>query len=409
MSRCLLALGIASVLAMGAAWCPIHLPVLRVAGWIAGLVAGELAPQVALLQLAVAALLVARNGHRSRAGRVGLGLLLVSWIGLGAFYATGTQAAPAMERALREAFGSAWATRTQSDRQKDFPPSSMTRALQVIQRWHPDVELLTNISYGRVGAHELLLDIYRHPSRPPGSPVLMFLHGGGWVLGQKRGQGLPLMLHMARRGWTCVSASYRLSPAATFPDHLLDAKRALIWIREHAREYGADPGFVAVAGDSAGGHLAALVALTPNRAEYQPGHELIDTTVQACVPVYAPFDMGARIRPIPGYAFQYLVQELVMKSTPARSPEDFDRASPITEVGPHAPPFLVVQGEHDSLVPVDHAREFSVALRARSRSPVGLAVVPYAQHAFDLIPSLRTQEVVRGIAQFLEELRGRRR
>jgi acetyl esterase/lipase len=225
------------------------------------------------------------------------------------------------------------------------------------------------------------------------------------VLGGKRGQGLPLMLHMARRGWICVSATYRLSPAATFPDHLLDAKRALVWIREHGAEYGADPSFVAVTGGSAGGHLAALLALTANQPALQPGCERVDTRVQACVPVYGVFDLSRRIHPIEGAMFRRLVDGMLMKTTPERSPDAFARASPAALVHPEAPPFLIVQGELDSMVPAGHARDFHAVLRATSRAPVALAIVPHAQHAFDVFPSLRTQEVVHGVARFLDAVR----
>jgi len=71
-----------------------------------------------------------------------------------------------------------------------------------------------------------------------------------------------MMLRMAAQGWVCVSADYRLSPHATFPDHLVDLKRALAWVRSHVAEYGGNPDFIVVAGQSAGGHLASLVALT---------------------------------------------------------------------------------------------------------------------------------------------------
>ena len=78
----------------------------------------------------------------------------------------------------------------------------------------------------------------------------------------KHEQALPLMNHLAARGWVCVAANYRLSPRATFPDHLIDLKRALAWIREHIAEFGGDPGFVAATGGSAGGHLSSLLSLT---------------------------------------------------------------------------------------------------------------------------------------------------
>ena len=111
------------------------------------------------------------------------------------------------------------------------------------------------------------------PTRRTAAPVLVYIHGGAWVIGDKREQGLPLLHELARRGWVTVTINYRLSPRATWPDHIVDCKRALVWVREHIAEYGGDPGFIAVSGGSAGGHLCALLALTPGDHDFQPGFE----------------------------------------------------------------------------------------------------------------------------------------
>ena len=92
-------------------------------------------------------------------------------------------------------------------------------------------------------------------------------------------------------GWVGFNIDYRLSPAATFPDHLVDVKRAIAWVREHAAEYGADPDFVCLTGGSAGGHLCALAALTADDPAYQPGFEDADTSVAAAVPFYGVYDL----------------------------------------------------------------------------------------------------------------------
>ncbi len=88
----------------------------------------------------------------------------------------------------------------------------------------------------------------------------------------------------------CVAINYRLSPRATWPAHIVDCKRAVAWVREHIAEYGGDPGFIAVSGGSAGGHLSSLLALTPNQPEWQPGFEDMDTSVDACLPFYGVYD-----------------------------------------------------------------------------------------------------------------------
>ena len=84
----------------------------------------------------------------------------------------------------------------------------------------------------------------------------------------------------------CVSANYRLFPAAKFPDPLIDVKRVIAWVREHGRAYGADPTAVFLAGSSAGGHLASMAALTPNQPGFQPGFADTDTSVAGAVSLY---------------------------------------------------------------------------------------------------------------------------
>ena len=78
---------------------------------------------------------------------------------------------------------------------------------------------------------------------------MVYIHGGAWMIGDKREQGKPMMYELVARGWVCVAINYRLSPKATWPDHIVDAKRAVAWVKEHIAEYGGDPSFVAVSGD----------------------------------------------------------------------------------------------------------------------------------------------------------------
>jgi acetyl esterase/lipase len=106
------------------------------------------------------------------------------------------------------------------------------------------------------------------PPRP--APILLNVHGGGWVLGHSSYSSLPLLYEFARAGWLVATVNYRLAPHATFPAMLCDVKAAVFWLRLHAAELRADPGCIAVAGDSAGGHLALLVGFTGNVPRYQP-------------------------------------------------------------------------------------------------------------------------------------------
>ena len=210
------------------------------------------------------------------------------------------------------------------------------------------------------------------------------------------------MMHMAARGWVCIAINYRLSPRDPFPAHIVDVKRAIAWVREHVAEHGGNPGFLALTGGSAGGHLTALAALTPNDPEYQPGFEDADTTVQAAVPFYGVYDLAGSIGTRRAIQMRdRFVGPRVLFGDPQDDLEPFEKASPILRVGRDAPPMLVIHGARDSLVEVEQARQFVLRLRAVSDQPVAYAELPGTQHAFDVFPSIRSAAVVRGVDRFL--------
>jgi acetyl esterase/lipase len=214
------------------------------------------------------------------------------------------------------------------------------------------------------------------------------------------------MNYLASRGWVCVTANYRLSPKATWPDHIIDVKSALIWTKQHIHEYGGDPGFIAVTGGSAGGHLSSLLALTPNKPEWQPWQEDFDTSVQACVPHYGVYDM-ADILQLRGGVRQrdMFLGPSVFKSKYSDDPAPYLDASPLEHVNADAPPFLVVHGANDSLASVEEARVFVERLRAVSKETVTYIELPGTQHAFDVFHSLTSATVVRGVGRWLEQVR----
>ena len=179
-------------------------------------------------------------------------------------------------------------------------------------------------------------------------------------------------------------------------------KRALVWIREHAREYGADPNFICVTGGSAGGHLTALTALSVNDPAFQPGFENADTSVSAAVPFYGVYDFLDRAKIRGKASMADFVAKHVFQSRPEDNPEFWDALCPQTRVGAHAPPFFVVQGTHDTLVFVEEAREFVRALREKSQAAVHYLELQGAQHAFDVFHSVRSQYAVRAVTAFLE-------
>jgi acetyl esterase/lipase len=207
----------------------------------------------------------------------------------------------------------------------------------------------------------------------------------------------------------CVTFNYRLSPKASWPDHLVDCKRAIAWVRAHIEEFGGDPGFIAVSGASAGGHLCSLLALTPGESSWQPGFEEEDTSVDACLPFYGVYDLTGDPggMGISGPEFLRFVEKRVLQVSASDHPEVFERASPDRWANAAAPPMLVFHGTNDSLVPVEVARRFVDRLRGSSRAPVAYVELERTQHAFDVLASIRCGHTTRGAVRFLEGVRQR--
>jgi acetyl esterase/lipase len=375
---------------------------LAIPSFFAGWLTSELAPQNLMVTAAASqALVIAKRDKLTRADKVALGLNAVSAAGLAALISQGLRVKGIVEQALAEALGSDYLA------QLDPAPTKAdltTPWRQVLAPWrtgHADVKRTKNIAYtgGENAGRRERLDVYEPQEAGRGRPVLLQIHGGGWCTGKKDEQGLPLMNYLAARGWVCVAPNYPLSPKATWPDHLIAVKRSLAWIRENIAEYGGDPSFVAVTGGSAGGHLAAMMALTPNEPRYQPGFEDVDTSVQACVPIYGAYDLANVLETKGGEReFRHFLAPTLFKS---RNREFARSATPLTLARPDAPPFFVVHGTHDSLVNVDEARELVRRLRERSTSAVAYAELPGAQHAFDVFASIRSAHVIRGVERFL--------
>lgn len=363
------------------------------AGWLSA----ELAPHLLAVTAADAGYRIARRGVRAE--RHNLALAALAAAGYLALMARGQGARHEVEDALREAIGDYHAHLPfVPDPQLAVPWRSLVNPFTMS---HVDVATTRRLPYAE-GGRRFELDVYRHRDAPAESPVLLQIHGGGWVLGQKEQQGVPLMMRMAARGWTCVAINYPLSPRARWPEHIVAVKQAIAWIHEHIGEYGGDPSFLAVTGGSAGGHLAALAALTANDPAFQPGFESVDTTVQACVPHYGVYDFtdesGTRASKV---RLRRLLRRWVMPDE-ASYPEDYRAASPLFRVHADAPPFFVLHGTNDSLVPIVDARAFVDALREVSKQPVAYAELRGAQHAYDVFPSIRAAHVVRGVERFLE-------
>jgi len=242
------------------------------------------------------------------------------------------------------------------------------------------------------GCRPLQLDLWVPATAAP-APLVVYIHGGGWMFGDRR--YLPETLRpnqlfdaMLDAGLAVATIDYRHALEAKFPAQLQDAKAAVRYLRAHAGELGISTERIGVMGESAGGHLAALVGLTAHRADLEGDHGVVgpSSAVDAVVDWYGPADMETMPRqtPPPEVAAQ-LPSELL---TP---PEDhllagLDQqstadASPITHVTPDAPPFLLVHGTADWLVPYAQSELLADALTAVG-VPARLVPVDGAEHIF---------------------------
>ena len=282
-----------------------------------------------------------------------IGLVVVDVLILARLAVRARSARPVLSAALENAFGSGAAPRYTR-------PAWWRIALLPIVSWRPDVRRIRNRRYGpsRRGNR---LDVYvsrRHHGA--GAPVLVYLHGGAFMMGNKMLGARPLLYRLAGRGWVCISVDYRLFRVG-YQDQLADVRSAITWTRANAEVYGGALNAVFVAGGSSGANLAATAALS--------GSE-----VRGVITFYGYYgDVGE-----PG------------------------STSPATRIAADTPPFLIIHGAIDTLVLPKDAREFAGRLRALSRQPVAYAELPGTQHNFDFFQSMRFHWVTDAVIKFMQ-------
>ncbi len=255
--------------------------------------------------------------------------------------------------------------------------------------------LESDITYCTMDGVALKMDVY-YPSENTGHfPVTMYVHGGGWSSGDKaQGAGAMEIPALQAAGFLVVSVNYRLAPEYPFPAMIEDVKCAVRSLRAHAGEYNLDPNRIGVWGGSAGGHLVALLGTTDESAGFDVGEYLeYSSRVQAVVDMFGPADLTVQFEG--GY------------ESASRVFGDFDAAlaSPVTYVTADDPPFLMLHGENDKLVPIEQSEILLAALQGAG-VPAELIRVVNANHSFkpdggQISPSRR--EIAQLVVTFFEE------
>lgn len=236
------------------------------------------------------------------------------------------------------------------------------------------------IEYARIDGQPLLLDLHLPPGhvRPP---LLVWVHGGAWRAGSRK--DMPLG-QLVAEGYAVASVDYRLSTQARFPAQVHDLKAAVRFLREHGDTWHLPTRKIVIAGDSAGGHLAALVGVSNGNAELE-GEEGNDrkqnSDVQGIISFYGGSDLTTILQQSTphGLSMRVPALELLLGGQPEALPVLARLASPVFHVDKADPPLLLLHGDQDPQMPVNQALELQGAYQ-RVKAPVQLEIVHGAGH-----------------------------
>ncbi len=262
----------------------------------------------------------------------------------------------------------------------------------------PEAQMFQDIEYTVYQDESIQLDIYLPPTEGP-YPLIIWFHGGAWMMGD-RTEIEPGALAQVERGYALASVSYSLTDKAIWPSQAHQTKTAIRWLRAHADEYNFDPDKFIAWGMSAGGHLACIIG-TSEGVESLEGASLgngeYSSRVQAVVSWYTPSDFmkmleidnsadspGARLIGCP-------IQDC---------PEKAIAASPVTYVSAEAPPFYLMHGTKDMLVPHSQSIILYEALQEAGVDATFISLPGYAHMDY----RFNTGDRIAGIQEFLDSL-----
>lgn len=250
-----------------------------------------------------------------------------------------------------------------------------------------------NVRYCILGGIGLKMDVYYPKDLTGASPLTIFIHGGGWSQGDKSELQGSLIQSLLDAGFIVASLNYRLAPDYQFPAMIEDVKCAIRSFRANAEQYGIDPDRIGAWGPSAGGHLVSLLGVTDPGAGFERGEYLEQSSrVQAVVDLYGPADLTVDF----SHTFTGLKAKVF---------GDFDltKASPVTYITPDDPPFLILQGDQDRVVPLSQSQLLYEAMIAAGMQ-AELVIVKGGDHGFsDPNTTPNREEIIAMIVTFFGE------
>src|ERR1700757_2948651 len=204
-----------------------------------------------------------------------------------------------------------------------------------------NVQVESDVVYGKAGGQRLLLDIYRPAGPKKVLPAIVLVHGGGWSGGDKR-DFRDLAMSLSQSGYACFSINYRLVTKAgnKYPAQLDDVQRAVRWIRANASKYGVDPNHIGALGASGGGHLVSLLGTMDTRNNSDPALAQYSSRVTCVVDMFGPVDLTVRFPVLPKANVEGIVVRLIGKAR-ARAPKSYRNASPLFHINKKTVPFLI--------------------------------------------------------------------
>jgi acetyl esterase/lipase len=226
-----------------------------------------------------------------------------------------------------------------------------------------EIQVQTDVEYARIGSTSLKLDLHRCGSQ--NGPMVVWIHGGAWRAGSK--SSMPLT-EIVRAGFPVASVDYRLSTEAKFPAQIHDLKAAIRFLRAQSKELGIDARRIVVAGDSAGGHLAALLGVTNGSKDHEGAigpHQKDDSSVQGIISFYGAANLTTILDQSTPHGLKVRVPalDLFLGGQPADVPELAKLASPVFQVDPSDPPLLLIHGDQDPQMPINQAHELQGAYK----------------------------------------------